>query len=149
MSLESERVRKWQEKNRKDCPSCGNKIYYRSKTCRNCFKKNKDSEKIKNMTLGEFRNKNKIKGRHHSWVYVEVRAFARSWNKSLRKNPCQNCGYKKHVELCHIIPLSSFGDDIKLREVNNLSNILVLCPNCHWEFDNGFLQINFNKKRKE
>jgi predicted RNA-binding Zn-ribbon protein involved in translation (DUF1610 family) len=130
-----ERVNIWQEKNKKICPFCGKKIYYRSKTCRDCFERNRVSKEIKNMTLGEFREKNK--GRHPSWIYVEVRNFARSWNRNLRKYPCQRCGYNKHIELCHIKPVSTFEDNATLEEINGEHNLYVLCPNCHWEFDAG------------
>lgn len=53
---------------------------------------------------------------------------------------CQNCGYSKHVEVCHIKPVSKFPDTAKLDEVNNITNLLLLCPNCHYEFDH-FLDI--------
>ena len=52
---------------------------------------------------------------------------------------CYICGYSKHVEVCHIKPVSDFPLDSKLSEVNNISNLIMLCPNHHWEFDNGML----------
>ena len=50
--------------------------------------------------------------------------------------PCAKCGYDKHVELAHIKPISKFGDESKLSDVNSENNVIQLCPNCHWEFDN-------------
>lgn len=52
---------------------------------------------------------------------------------------CHICGYSKHVEVCHIKPVSEFSLDSKLSEVNDVSNLIMLCPNHHWEFDNGML----------
>lgn len=49
---------------------------------------------------------------------------------------CQKCGYSKHVEVCHKTPISKFPDSTLISVVNNINNLLVLCPNCHWEFDN-------------
>lgn len=133
------RTKKWQQEHKKKCPFCEKEIYYRSKTCRDCFERNRIGEEIKNMSIGAFRIKSKNKGTHPSWLYAEVRNFARSWNKELRKLPCRVCGYNKHVELCHIKPLNKFDDSDLLKEINSPNNIVVLCPNCHWEFDNGIL----------
>lgn len=49
---------------------------------------------------------------------------------------CSKCGYDKHFQICHIKSISSFPDDTMLSEINNISNVVALCPNCHWEFDN-------------
>jgi len=54
---------------------------------------------------------------------------------------CKNCKYDKHVEVCHIIPISEFNDDAYIWEINSPNNLIALCPNCHWEFDHGILDI--------
>ncbi len=51
------------------------------------------------------------------------------------------CGYSKHVEICHKQAVSLFPDTATMIEINNLANLLALCPNCHWEFDNGLLKL--------
>lgn len=55
--------------------------------------------------------------------------------------PCSNCGYSKHIQLCHIKPIKDFSDDTLLKDVNSPDNIIQLCPNCHWEFDHGLLNL--------
>lgn len=123
-------------KTNRKCIVCGDvvKSYKRSR----CEKHWEDykANKFIHRTIGEYRNLNSVRGRHASWVHAHVRQFARSWNKDLLKNPCAHCGYTKHVELCHIKPLSSFKDTALLGEVNGKDNVIQLCPNCHWEFDN-------------
>lgn len=89
---------------------------------------------IKNQSIKEYSYNNNI---HPSWRFARIRALNRSWNKQLTEYPCQVCGYNYHVELAHIKPLSSFDDNTLLSVVNDPSNILVLCPNHHWEFDNN------------
>lgn len=89
-----------------------------------------------NKTLAEFYEKASIKGKHASWKHSHVRVHARSLHKQLAKSPCAKCGYDKHVELAHIKEVSSFPETATLREVNGAENIVQLCPNCHWEFDN-------------
>ena len=32
-------------------------------------------------------------------------------------------------------------EDITIKEINDSSNIVLLCPNCHWEFDRGLLKF--------
>lgn len=72
-----------------------------------------------------------------------VRYYANLLNPTLRNDfgKCQFCGYNKHVELCHIKDISSFNDDATLEEINGEKNLLVLCPNHHWEFDSGLLEL--------
>lgn len=53
----------------------------------------------------------------------------------------QNCGYDKHIEVCHKRPVTSFPLDAPISVVNSLDNLVGLCPNCHWEFDPGLLQF--------
>lgn len=55
---------------------------------------------------------------------------------------CQICGYSKHVEVCHIKPVSSFDLNTPLKIVNAPENIAILCRNHHWELDNGILLVN-------
>lgn len=74
--------------------------------------------------------------------YDQIRTHAHTLFKSQRANPlCQCCGYNKHIELCHIHPIASFSKDTKLKVVNARENILFLCPNCHWEYDNGMISL--------
>lgn len=135
----AERTKLWVEANKKICPSCGHEMYYRSKTCKKCSRNSEKSEKIKDMTLGEYRDKSRKKGVHPSWVNAEIRNFARTWNRNMQSLPCQVCGYSLHVELCHKIALKDLPDDTKLGVANSEDNLMVLCPNCHWEYDNGII----------
>lgn len=54
---------------------------------------------------------------------------------------CKVCGYDKHVEVAHIKAIADFADNNMLSEINDLSNLIGLCPNHHWEFDNGHLAL--------
>jgi len=75
--------------------------------------------------------------------YDQIRSHAYGLYKAEKANPlCQCCGYNKHIEICHIRPISSFPKETKLKVVNVRENILFLCPNCHWEFDHNLLSLN-------
>jgi hypothetical protein len=54
---------------------------------------------------------------------------------------CAECGYSNYVEICHIKSVSSFSKESRLEEINSLDNLVILCPNHHWEFDHGLLKL--------
>jgi len=90
-------------------------------------------------TLGEYKDKLSVKGKHPSWLNTHVRNFCRQWNKDLRTKGCEICGYTKHVELCHIKPITSFSNECTLGEINSPQNLRVLCPNHYWELNHNAL----------
>lgn len=57
------------------------------------------------------------------------------------KPKCAICGYENHVEVAHIKAVADFCDDTPIYEINALSNLIGLCPNHHWEYDNGLLKL--------
>jgi predicted HNH restriction endonuclease len=70
-----------------------------------------------------------------------LRADARRQYFAARPYRCAQCGYDKHIEVSHKRPLASFPGDTPISVVNSLDNLVGLCPNCHWEFDHGLLQL--------
>lgn len=56
-------------------------------------------------------------------------------------NACAICGYNKHIEISHKKAISDFDLDTQVSVVNSKENIWPLCPNHHWEFDNGLLEV--------
>ena len=121
------------------CKLCGKQRDYRTKhkLCETCYS-TQQKEKNQSITIGELKQKHKkrVNGR---WYSAEIRNYAKAWNTELVQKPCQKCGYSLHTELCHIKAIKNFDDTSTLGEVNNPKNLLVLCPNHHWEFDNDKL----------
>ena len=78
---------------------------------------------------------------HRSSAFALVRSRARKVALQLGRTTCQHCGYNLHVEVCHRKPIADFPEDTLLSVVNHPDNLIVLCPNHHWEFDNGLLQL--------
>ena len=119
--------------------------HYRTLLCEEHYQGSLAEQKeiLLKTTIGEYRNR--IKGSqkkyHMSSLNVAVRMLARSWHKELTTMPCNNCGYDKHVELCHIKGIATYPDTATMGEVNSKDNIIQLCPNCHWELDYGDLTI--------
>lgn len=107
------------------CPKCGQPITANKRYCQICRPNNKD------MTLAEA-----IYKKHHpSSAYALARTRARAIAKKNNRTTCEKCGYNRHVEVCHKKPISSFSLSTKLSEINDNDNLIVLCRNCHWEFD--------------
>jgi hypothetical protein len=74
---------------------------------------------------------------HRSSAYSYIRSHARRTIKNEKTElKCSKCCYNKHVEVCHVKSISSFKDSDRLSDINNIKNLLLLCPNHHWEFDN-------------
>lgn len=133
------KIRKRKNKKIKICKYCKNNIISKNirKVCDYCLKNGTHIEsiwkdkKIKILDLSVVEIKQKYKG--VKWTDV-IRNHARRTYNTLGKS-CK-CGYNKHVEICHIKAISSFDDSATLKEINDINNILFLCPNCHWELDN-------------
>lgn len=73
----------------------------------------------------------------YSYIRWHARSIvARDWVKE-----CSNCKYNKHVELAHIKGVANFTSESRINEINDPSNLIFLCPNCHWEYDRGRLEL--------
>ena len=81
-------------------------------------------------------------------VGTKIRNHARYSNSDIKDSPCQVCGYALYTELCHIKDIQDFDENTPIATINDKNNIAVLCRNCHWEFDNGYLEINGIQKEK-
>lgn len=120
----------------RQCVECTNIVKsYRHTRCQAHWQAHKET-KWENKTIGEYRNRLSIVGKHKSWRHAHIRLAAKKYLREAAKKACEVCGYDKHVEVAHIVPIYSFPDNALIREVNHKNNLKLLCPNCHWEFDN-------------
>jgi 5-methylcytosine-specific restriction endonuclease McrA len=78
---------------------------------------------------------------HPACRFARLRQHARRHYLAVRPYQCVRCGYDKHIEVCHKRPLTTFSLDTPIAIVNAIDNLVGLCPNCHWEFDHGLLQL--------
>ena len=88
------------------------------------------------LTVAQLKAKDAIK--HPSYYRGYLNRITRVLNAH-RPRTCQACGYDKHVEYCHIRPIKSFDGSTAVQVVSGPDNILILCPNCHWEYDHDLL----------
>ena len=76
-------------------------------------------------------------------TYRKIRGYAKNIIKYYYKDKkCFICGYDKHVEVAHIIAISKFKDNDLISEINSKDNLIYLCRNHHWEYDNNLIKLN-------
>ncbi len=121
------------QKKRYTCQVCGIEVPSRRQFCDTC---NPQSVDWTTRTIGTAQNIRSYQ------INSRIRTLARKiYFKSSKPKKCFNCGYSKHIEICHIRPINEFPADTPIAVVNALDNLVALCPNCHWEFDQGLLHF--------
>lgn len=133
----------------KVCPDCGGVKKKESKTCWNCYLKKVQKVKIDKITgKKEYfiatSTKEKVMNKHSNWwrSRIPIAKHARKVYKNSGKPfVCSVCGYTTHVQICHIKGVAEFDNNCLISEINNINNLVALCPNHHWELDHGFLSI--------
>lgn len=121
----------------KKCKECGDLISSQATYCSKCISIGKhlggglflSQRTIQDVIYGKGSNRYGVIRKHAKLVAKE------------QPKICGVCQYNKHVEVCHIKSINSFPINTKIEEVNHISNLVLLCPNCHWEFDHGDLKI--------
>lgn len=108
----------------KPCPDCGSPIHIKRTRCKTCF-----------IALKSAGKQYKYQSTH-----AKIRGAARQITGT-RIQKCILCGYDKFVETCHVRSVSSFKEDDMLSVINDPSNLILLCPNCHWEFDHKMVTL--------
>ena len=63
------------------------------------------------------------------------------YENSNKPKKCLICGYDIHFDVAHIKAVSSFDNESKVKDINDIENLIALCPNHHWEYDNSDLTI--------
>jgi hypothetical protein len=100
-----------------------------------CYYKAKPiGERTKGEVFSEFKNWQSAR----SFIRRNAKETYVKYGKTLC---CEICGYDKHVEIAHIKAVSDFSQETKIEEINSIDNLIALCPNHHWEFDNGLLKL--------
>ena len=126
-------------KNWPKCRCCKNTVKnFKGSYCDKCIKgkKHYHGNPVEDLTLEQVikrkgSNRYDIVRNHASYLYRKGKIGLK----------CCNCYYDKHVEICHIKPIKDFPIATTIKEINSSSNIALLCPNCHWEFDKGLLKL--------
>lgn len=119
------------------CKTCDELISKTRSYCSGCWSDYRSRFKVGSQTIAEYCN-----GYTTYEAHAKIRGLARdAFKRKSDAKACQKCGYDKHIEICHIRAISDFPNTATLDKVNHISNLVGLCRNCHWELDNGYLQV--------
>ena len=101
-------------------------------------------QKIENPISFKKKTKKEVFENTKNWQFarsqIQKRARA-AYQKSDKPKYCVICGYNKTYQVAHIKAVSDFSGEITIEEINSLDNLIALCPNHHWEYDNGLLNL--------
>lgn len=120
------------------CVDCQKKIHSQRKRCHSCHTLLRRSSI--NTPLSQL---------NMAWSHIcsSIRSHARKIIQELDfQQECSVCGYNLHTQVCHIKPIRMFSKTSTISEINSLSNLALLCPNHHWEFDHGIIESVPNLK---
>ena len=122
------------------CPICGQIKYYTSKVCQECA--NKEKRLIKEKTLGYF-----IDGK--KYLTSKCTEIRRDATRTLLESPvekvcayCHNHEFDDILEAHHIKGILQFDKDTKIAEINDISNLVWLCPNHHTMLEKGLITLD-------
>jgi 5-methylcytosine-specific restriction endonuclease McrA len=120
------------------CRTCGNPNTSSRTYCITCWKARLFLQLIETISI-------RTLGQEKSYRKYQKSSRIRDWARRVylqsdKPKCCSICGYPKHFEVCHIKAINSFSENTIISEVNALSNLVALCPNCHWELDHGLLE---------
>jgi hypothetical protein len=119
------------------CKSCDLAISASRTYCDGCYKDRKNNLDLDGRSKKEIESHTKSSSAKYSVIATHAR---KKYLNILTK--CMCCNYTRHVEVCHIKSVRSFPDSALLKDINSPENIVILCPNCHWELDHKMLMID-------
>lgn len=128
------RIRPKRRRRRYFCKSCGVETGYRRNYCASCNPTR--PRDFGNVTLAEIKSRTRYQA--NAWIRNLAR---RAYYASNKPQHCIQCGYSRHIEICHLKPIQNFPESATISVVNSLDNLVALCPNCHWELDHGILSL--------
>jgi predicted restriction endonuclease len=97
-----------------------------------------------NQEILKFETKGSLFQRYSQWQTARSmiqKDARRVYKLSNKPKKCICCGYNKHFEVAHIKAVSEFEDNTPISEINSENNLIALCPNHHWEYDNTDFNI--------
>lgn len=119
----------------KKCKICNTVFYGPRNFCKNCIESGRFRyKKFKYKLPTEMMLKDVVK-RSGANRFDVVRFWARSSIPNVGSAVCETCGYDKHVEVSHKKPIKDFDINTPISVINDRNNLMLLCPNCHWEYD--------------
>jgi len=116
------------------CHRCGNEKSRGATYCQKC-KSEITLQSVWKKSIDEY-----LLNGNSRTKYSAIRRWAKKYLSFLGiEKKCSLCGYDTAVDVCHIKPIGDFLPDGLMGEVNDLANLLYLCPNHHVELHMGLV----------
>lgn len=126
---------------KKFCNHTCSAIYNNLRKHKNPKKEKTERKKLCKLLLGVTK-KQLILDRGYFNARAAISKHARViYANSYKDKKCIICGYDKYIEISHIKSVSKFDNNSLVEDINNINNLMALCPNHHKEYDNGILRI--------
>lgn len=125
------------------CIKCGEPCSSELQQCKKCINKFKEqrAKEIDNLTLSQVKyNKKFPSGTYAKMSRVRMDAKDIAKNAGLLKE-CAVCGETDCLHTCHVKEISSYPESTLVKDVNNLSNLIGLCPTCHNKLHANLISI--------
>lgn len=122
------------------CPICGKEKTIVSELCKDCRKKQK-RQNIKNRTLGSFIDGHKYLAIKCSDIRKDARRTIEESNKEKVCAYCHNHDFDQILEVHHIKGILEFDSSTTIGDVNDINNLVWLCPNHHKMLEMGLITL--------
>lgn len=131
------------------CPQCGKRKYKKSELCRECRNKEKRKTyralKLSDIIGDAPKYKKRI-------LYNGIRTDARKEMKLSNIERvccyCHNHEFDQILDVHHIKGISTFDINTTIDEINDIHNLVWLCPNHHKMLEKGLITLNNDNKEK-
>lgn len=130
------------------CGKCGVLVSYKQQTAHS-YRTRKYCDICASLVRSKLdkllRNETKFElYRRHGWQTANtiIRKHARKvYAENNTSRQCAVCGYSNHIQVSHKKKVCDFPDSTVMSDINQPDNLVGLCPNHHWELDNGILVL--------
>lgn len=121
------------------CVKCNIKVRKESTLCRTCF--NITNNPINERTLKSFIGGEKYLSTKCQSIRKDARKKMQKWFPiDIRKcKYCNNDDFKEVLEVHHIKGILQFDYNTKIKEINNIDNMIWVCPSHHSMIEKGLL----------
>lgn len=125
------------------CPICGKRKYRSSNMCIDCRNSAKRNN-IKHRTLGSYIDGHKYLSTKCSDIRKDARRTIEESDKEKVCAYCHNHDFDQILEVHHLRGILEFDSSATIGEVNDIDNLVWLCPNHHQMLELGLITLEQN-----
>lgn len=122
------------------CPLCGKEKFHKSILCCDCRNKEK-ANKIKQRTLFHYVGGKKYLSTKCGEIRKDARRVIESSDKEKVCAFCGNHDFDEILEVHHIKGILDFDLNATIAEINDIDNLIWLCPNHHRMLELGLIRL--------